>query len=162
MHTGLVHTILFCRTLGLVRPKDVDCELFDITYVSAMRKALSLYSSFLNEVMPLVQVQCDDPELEARVETGISDFCSLIERKPSDTAQVTYRAFPSVSAAEPLHVFSPLSLPEVSLHCILRTTEKSCLVRIKRRTALLGTVVGCNLQKSTKQAVQSLSPFVRL
>lgn len=31
---GILHTILFHRALGLVRPKDVDLELFDITYVS--------------------------------------------------------------------------------------------------------------------------------
>ncbi|XP_064986166.1 autophagy-related protein 101-like isoform X3 [Musa acuminata AAA Group] len=29
----ILHTILFHRALGLVRPKDVECELFDITYV---------------------------------------------------------------------------------------------------------------------------------
>lgn len=31
---GILHTIVFHRALGLVRPKDVDCELFEITYVS--------------------------------------------------------------------------------------------------------------------------------
>lgn len=30
---GILHTIIFHRALGLVRPKDVDLELFDITYV---------------------------------------------------------------------------------------------------------------------------------
>lgn len=30
---GILHTILFHRALGLVRPKDVDLELFDVTYV---------------------------------------------------------------------------------------------------------------------------------
>eukprot|EP00850_Spirogloea_muscicola_P003126 SM000012S25388 [mRNA] locus=s12:810779:813001:+ [translate_table: standard] len=29
----LLHTVLFNRALGLVRPRDVDLELFDITYV---------------------------------------------------------------------------------------------------------------------------------
>lgn len=32
--SGLLNTIVFHRALGLVRPKDVDCELFEITYVS--------------------------------------------------------------------------------------------------------------------------------
>lgn len=30
---GILHTIVFHRALGLVRPKDVDLELFDVTYV---------------------------------------------------------------------------------------------------------------------------------
>ena len=30
---GILHSIMFHRALGLVRPKDVDMELFDITYV---------------------------------------------------------------------------------------------------------------------------------
>lgn len=34
---GVLHTILFHRALGLVRPKDVDCELFEITYVSSFQ-----------------------------------------------------------------------------------------------------------------------------
>lgn len=34
MGAGILHTIVFHRALGLVRPKDVDLELFEITYVS--------------------------------------------------------------------------------------------------------------------------------
>lgn len=34
MGAGILHTIVFNRALGLVRPKDVDLELFEITYVS--------------------------------------------------------------------------------------------------------------------------------
>jgi len=30
---GLLHTIIFNRALGPVRPREVDSELFDITYV---------------------------------------------------------------------------------------------------------------------------------
>lgn len=30
---GLLHTIVFCRALGPVRPQEVDLQLFDITYV---------------------------------------------------------------------------------------------------------------------------------
>ena len=30
---GILHTIMFHRALGLVQPKDVDLELFEITYV---------------------------------------------------------------------------------------------------------------------------------
>ena len=31
---GILHTIFFHRTLSLVRPKDVDCDFLEITYVS--------------------------------------------------------------------------------------------------------------------------------
>lgn len=34
MVAGILHTIVFQRALGLVRPKDIDLELFEITYVS--------------------------------------------------------------------------------------------------------------------------------
>nr|DAD46852.1 TPA_asm: hypothetical protein HUJ06_016789 [Nelumbo nucifera] len=34
MIAGILHTIVFHRALGLVRPKDKDSELFEITYVS--------------------------------------------------------------------------------------------------------------------------------
>lgn len=34
MGAGILHTIVFHRALGLVRPKDIDLELFEITYVS--------------------------------------------------------------------------------------------------------------------------------
>lgn len=30
---GILHTIVFHRALGLIRPKDIDLELFEITYV---------------------------------------------------------------------------------------------------------------------------------
>lgn len=30
----ILHTICFNRALGLVSPRDVDSELFDVTYVS--------------------------------------------------------------------------------------------------------------------------------
>ena len=31
---AVLHTILFARTLGVVRPRDVDSELFDLTYAT--------------------------------------------------------------------------------------------------------------------------------
>ena len=35
--TGILHAIVFHLALGLVRPKDIDLELFEITYVSDFR-----------------------------------------------------------------------------------------------------------------------------
>jgi autophagy-related protein 101 len=66
----LIHTIVFNRTLGYVKPRDVDSELFDITYV-----------------------KCDDPEIEAKVETSISDICSSVDRRPADHAVQLCLAF---------------------------------------------------------------------
>lgn len=31
---AVLHTVIFGRALGVVRPRDVDCELFDLTYVT--------------------------------------------------------------------------------------------------------------------------------
>ena len=35
---GLLHTIIFNRALGPVRPREVDSELFDITYVRSLAR----------------------------------------------------------------------------------------------------------------------------
>lgn len=61
----LLHTIMFTRALGLVRPRDVDSELFDITYV-----------------------QCGDPTIERKIEEKIDSFCSWVEKNPSKKGQV--------------------------------------------------------------------------
>ncbi|PKA55545.1 hypothetical protein AXF42_Ash006747 [Apostasia shenzhenica] len=62
----ILHTIVFHRALGLVRPKDVDCELFEITYV-----------------------QCGDAELEKKIEEKIDQFISWIEKHPNRKCQVS-------------------------------------------------------------------------
>uniref|UniRef100_A0A7S0VCQ7 Autophagy-related protein 101 n=1 Tax=Polytomella parva TaxID=51329 RepID=A0A7S0VCQ7_9CHLO len=56
------HTIIFNRALGFVRPRESDCELFDVTYVS-----------------------CLDSELERQVEARISEICSVIGRIGNNT-----------------------------------------------------------------------------
>ncbi|KAG1679613.1 hypothetical protein FOA52_006130 [Chlamydomonas sp. UWO 241] len=61
----LIHTIVFNRSLGYVKPKDVDSELFDVTYVA-----------------------CEDAGLEAAVEARISELCTTLERRPAASAQV--------------------------------------------------------------------------
>ena len=63
--TGLLHTIIFNRALGLVKPQEVDSELFDVTYV-----------------------RCGDPSVDAKVEDKISAFCAWIERHPRKRGQV--------------------------------------------------------------------------
>ncbi|PNW80906.1 hypothetical protein CHLRE_07g334700v5 [Chlamydomonas reinhardtii] len=61
----VLHTIIFNRALGYVVPKDVDSELFDITFV-----------------------KCGDPAVEARVESRISDFCAQVDKRPADLHQL--------------------------------------------------------------------------
>ena len=51
---GLLHTIIFNRALGPVRPREVDSELFDITYVRLF--TLQLTSSRWRASLPCVCV----------------------------------------------------------------------------------------------------------
>lgn len=62
----ILHTILFNRALGLVRPHEVDSEIFlETTYV-----------------------QCGDPMMEKKVEEKIDHFLASIEKHPSKKARV--------------------------------------------------------------------------
>jgi autophagy-related protein 101 len=61
----LLHTILFNRALGHVRPRDVDSELFDLSYV-----------------------QCGDPSVERTVEDKVSALCSWVEKRPGKNLTV--------------------------------------------------------------------------
>lgn len=61
----ILHTIMFHRALGLVRPKDVDSEHFEITYV-----------------------QCGDTELEKKIEEKVEQFCSWAEKHPNKKGQI--------------------------------------------------------------------------
>ncbi|XP_074295408.1 autophagy-related protein 101-like isoform X1 [Silene latifolia] len=61
----ILHTIMFHRALGLVRPKDIDLELFDITYV-----------------------QCGDVELEKKIDEKIEHFISWVEKHPNKKSQI--------------------------------------------------------------------------
>mmetsp|Transcript_69054 Transcript_69054/g.218395 ORF Transcript_69054/g.218395 Transcript_69054/m.218395 type:complete len:110 (-) Transcript_69054:958-1287(-) len=59
---SILHTILFSRALGLVQPKDVDSELFNLTYV-----------------------QCGEKDVERKVEDRINCFCDWVEKHPGVT-----------------------------------------------------------------------------
>ncbi|KAL1556981.1 autophagy-related protein 101-like isoform X4 [Salvia divinorum] len=61
----ILHTILFHRALGLVRPKDIDLELFEITYV-----------------------QCGDVELERKIDEKIDQFLDRVEKHPNKKNQI--------------------------------------------------------------------------
>uniref|UniRef100_A0A0E0MLX0 Autophagy-related protein 101 n=1 Tax=Oryza punctata TaxID=4537 RepID=A0A0E0MLX0_ORYPU len=66
----ILHTIFFHRTLSLVRPKDVDCDFFEITYV-----------------------QCGLPELEKEVDEKINQFVAWVEKHPNRSSQVCLSFF---------------------------------------------------------------------
>ncbi|KAF4375750.1 hypothetical protein F8388_014472 [Cannabis sativa] len=61
----ILRTVLFHRDVGLVRPKDADLELFDITYV-----------------------QCGDLEIEKKIEEKIEQFISWVEKHPNKKSQI--------------------------------------------------------------------------
>ncbi|KAL3628327.1 hypothetical protein CASFOL_027373 [Castilleja foliolosa] len=61
-YKSILHTILFHRALGLVRPKDMDLELFEITY------------SKCNAVMS---------KLERKIDEKIDQFIDRVEKHPN-------------------------------------------------------------------------------
>ncbi|ESR39060.1 Autophagy-related protein 101 [Citrus sinensis] len=65
LFAGILHTIIFHRALGLVRPKDIDLELFEITYV-----------------------QCGDLEVEKKIDEKIEQFISWVEKHPNKKSQI--------------------------------------------------------------------------
>ncbi|CAI5469915.1 unnamed protein product [Closterium sp. Yama58-4] len=67
---GLLHTIMFHRALGLVRPKSIDSELFDITYV-----------------------QCGDAEVERQIEEKIGQFSLWLEKNSTKKGQICLSFF---------------------------------------------------------------------
>ncbi|CAL9109858.1 unnamed protein product [Musa acuminata var. zebrina] len=61
----ILHTIIFHRALGLVRPKDVECEHFELTYV-----------------------HCGDHEIEKKIDEKIDQFIGWVEKHPNRKGQV--------------------------------------------------------------------------
>mmetsp|Transcript_28840 Transcript_28840/g.63170 ORF Transcript_28840/g.63170 Transcript_28840/m.63170 type:complete len:203 (-) Transcript_28840:509-1117(-) len=61
----LLHTIMFNRALGPVRPRDVDSELFEISYV-----------------------QCGDSGVERKIEEKINNLCNWVEKHPGKRVTV--------------------------------------------------------------------------
>lgn len=66
----VLHTIMFNRSLGQVKPQEVDSELFDTTYV-----------------------HCGDAAVEARLEQKIDEACISFEKKPQEVAQLCLSFF---------------------------------------------------------------------
>jgi len=66
----ILHTILFNRALGLVRPRDVDLELFNITYV-----------------------QCVDITVEREVNARVEAAMNWLDKNPRKPVQVSLSFF---------------------------------------------------------------------
>jgi len=66
----VLHTVLFNRALGLVRPREVDLELFNITYV-----------------------QCVDRNVERVIDEKVNNVLHWMERNPGRSAQVSLKFF---------------------------------------------------------------------
>ncbi|ONK57151.1 uncharacterized protein A4U43_C10F17130 [Asparagus officinalis] len=62
VNRSILHTIVFNTALGLVRPNDVDCELFEITYVID-----KIMQSLFNEILIVSNgvVEISEPNTEA-------------------------------------------------------------------------------------------------
>eukprot|EP00976_Prorocentrum_cordatum_P096236 1190484-Prorocentrum_minimum.AAC.2 len=100
---GLLHTIMFNRALGPVRPRDVDSELFEISYVpyctgtTRCQKALKVVPKDAGVCQQLrrcrcdQQVQCGDSGVERKIEEKINNLCNWVE-KCQPGKRVTVRA----------------------------------------------------------------------
>ncbi|XP_058069281.1 autophagy-related protein 101-like [Magnolia sinica] len=73
----ILHTVVFHRALGLVRPKDIDSELFEITYV-----------------------QCGDAELEKKIDEKIDQFIGWVEKHPNKKSQICLSFYEVVKAKQ--------------------------------------------------------------
>lgn len=81
--TGLLHTIIFNRALGLLSPKEVTSSLFDITYV---RTHTLLHRSRLHTCT--LQAHCGEASVDQQVEDKISAYLTWLERNPTKQGQL--------------------------------------------------------------------------
>jgi hypothetical protein len=77
----LLHTVLFHRALGVVKPKDTQLSLFDVVYVRQRPQTTAAALTRASAAASL-QAQCDDPDVEAAVEGRVADFCDWAEKRP--------------------------------------------------------------------------------
>ena len=80
--------MIFNRALGPVRPREVDSELFDITYVGACVCIAVLCKRQRQKTSTNVQVQCGDPSVEKKIEDKISLLYGWVEKHPGKRGQV--------------------------------------------------------------------------
>ncbi|KAF8406368.1 hypothetical protein HHK36_008455 [Tetracentron sinense] len=127
LDAGILHSIVFHRALGPVRPKDVDSELFEITYV-----------------------QCGDSNLEKKIEEKIDHFIGWVEKHPNKKSQVYSLLLPKLFSNKierlywehwyvNLNVAQPPKAPSRKSHhskVVVDPGESALEERNVRRTAL--------------------------
>lgn len=99
---GILHTIVFHRALGLIRPKDIDLELFDITYVSVDSLSICFLLCYRRDVLCfgfdivvcVTQVQCGEIEVEKKIDDKIEQIITWIAKHPNKKIQVYIFRFP--------------------------------------------------------------------
>lgn len=88
----MIHTILFQRALGLIKPKDYQIEILDFYYVSIIINTGSSNLQDQNWIFAksilFFQVQCDHPDLIKRIEERIEAIVSNFIKKPKEILQV--------------------------------------------------------------------------
>ena len=65
---AVLHTVLFTRALGVVRPRDVDCEMFDLSYAT-----------------------CGDEDVDAAVESRLDALHAWLLRKTRERGETHAR-----------------------------------------------------------------------
>jgi len=96
----VLHTVLFHRTLGVVRPRDAELSLFDVIYVRCCAAAATLQrrgqpahlcsQCSRSRSRDPSQVQVEDAEVERTVESRIDDLCAWLE-KHAERQEATVR-----------------------------------------------------------------------
>ena len=87
---GLLHTIIFSRALGQVKPQEEDSEIFDITYVSATLPLCRnpQTTAFSKHRRAALQVTCGSPLVQQKIEEGIDSFHSWVDKHTGKRGQV--------------------------------------------------------------------------
>lgn len=89
----LLHTIIFNRSLGVVTPRDVDAELFDLTWVRKLPCLTTASCPCSPPPSPppapaLPQAHCGDPSVDATVEDRTSKVQAWVDRNSGRRLQV--------------------------------------------------------------------------
>jgi autophagy-related protein 101 len=85
--SGFLHTILFNRALGSLKPKEADCDIFEITYVSPRFLALEPSKELVVTHLPVcVQASCDDAAIQKTVEEKADLFDAALSKAPNKSA----------------------------------------------------------------------------
>lgn len=91
--TGLLHTIIFTRALGPVKPQEEDSEIFDITYVSwwlcpRTWSGPATLAALSRRKRSALQVTCGSTLVQQKIEEGIDRFHTWVDKHTGKRGQV--------------------------------------------------------------------------